>query len=806
VFANQKTLTLIVIVSLALGIGANTAIFSLVSAFIFRPLPVDRPEEIVVVFVRDQHTPLHHPLSYPDHLDYRKQSVFSDVTALMAIPLNVASGRTSERVWGELVAANYFSMLGIEPVMGRLFQPDDDRAEGASPVVVVSQSFWQSRFGDDSSIDGKTLTINGNPFTIVGVVPKSFPGTYFVGFSADLWVPTSMHQQVTAGTSDLLTNRSYHSWRILGRLAPGTTVAQAQAALTTLAAQLEKAYPETNKGHTLTVIEERRSRPEPDITGNMDLAAIVFTGVAGFVLLIACANVANLLLARATVRHREIAVRQALGANRRRLIRQLLTENLLLAVMGGAVGLLVAYWTTQLIAQLRMPTDIPIFMPDLTPDWRVLTFTLVLTLVTGIIFGLLPALQSSRLDLASVLKGLPPAVASRVGRFRLLDALVVVQVALSAVLLVCAGLFLRSFVEARRIDVGFTTRNALLASIDVGLQGYEEAQGRQFYRDLLQRLRSAPGVEAATLAHYVPLDFVVARGEIYIDGREVTAGPPRVGVGWSIVDHAYFDVMGIPLVQGRGFTPADEAAAEPVAIVNETMAKRYWPNQQIVGRTLRIGTPDAPAVRVVGVAKDGKYRLLGETPRAFMYLPLAQQYSADVQIVLRTAGDPESVANTLQREVRALDPSLPVYGIRTLDQLLGGRAMLGPRMALLFTGVLGALGLSLAVIGLYGVIAYAVNRRMRELGIRVALGAPPEHVVRLVVRRGLWLAGLGLLIGGLAAFALQSVLTNLLYVSPTDRWTLAGVALVLVSVTLLASYVPARRAARVNPTITLRSE
>ncbi len=800
-------LSFVIILSLALGIGLNSAIFSLVNGFLFRPLPVDQPDQIGVVFTKDHHGDYLHGLSYPDYVDLRDRSgVAAGVVATVPLPLNVANGQDSERLWCELVSGNYFSVLGVKPVVGRSFLPEEDRSEGASPVVMVSERFWDRRFGPGRSLADAELTINGHAFRIVGVAPASFTSTFYVGFVADLWIPASMHNIAAPGSEGLLTDRSDHEFRVLLRLKPGESIERAQTGLTLAANQLATSYPDTNKGVALTLFPELRARPEPEISGTLRLAGAVFMGAVGLVLLIACANVANLLLARAVSRRREIAVRLALGASRSRLIQQLITETLLLAVIGGGIGLLLGAKGAQLLARIQLPTDIPMAL-DLSPDVRVIGFTIAVSLLTGILFGLAPAWQASSPDIVPSLKTDTATTGWRSGKLRLSNALVVAQVMLSLLLLVCGGLFYRSLQHARSIDPGFNPRNALLGAVDVGLQGYDEAMGRRFQRQIMARLAQMPGVESATMAHYIPLDFRVSGGDITIEGRVVEKGTDRVGVMWALVDDHYFRTMGSRLVAGRDFTARDDEQAARVVIVNQAMAARFWPGQDAIGRIVHLNASDGPAVTVIGVAKDGKYRNLGEAPMPFMFMPLAQNYRADVQFVLRTVGSPMASADALRREVQAIDSTLAVYGVRPVEDLISGRSLLPARLAVALLMIFGSLGLVLAVVGLYGVVAYSVSRRTREVGIRMALGAARADVVRMIVRQGLTLAFTGIGLGIAASLALGPLLSNLLYgINPRDTVTLSVIAATLAAVALVASYLPARRASRIEPTRALHYE
>ncbi|HSE67118.1 MAG TPA: ADOP family duplicated permease, partial [Gemmatimonadales bacterium] len=566
-------------------------------------------------------------------------------------------------------------------------------------------------------------------------------------------------------------------------------------------------YPVTNAGFDAVAMPELKSRPEPDANGGSILAARAFLVVVGLVLLIACANVANLLLARAASRRKEIALRLALGAGRLQLVRQLLIESIVLGVLGGALGTGLAVWATSALGSgFHMPSDIP-FQVDFSPDTRVLWFTLVISLITSLVFGLVPALQAARPEVVGALKNAP---AQRHGSNRSLlrGGLVIAQVALSCVLLIGTGLMLETLGQMKRIDPGFDSRNGLLVSVSPALLGYDQRQGESFYRRMLEAVRQTPGVQGATLAQYIPLEFSANGGGLFVAGREndqkSQGGDPTY---WSVVEPGYLALMGTRLLEGRDFSLQDDSTAPSVAIVNQALAQRYWPGGSPIGKTIRLNSMSGPPIEIIGVAADGKYRGLEERPRPYLYLPLSQNYSGSATLVVRSAGEPLALLPAIREAIHNADPGMPAFDTKTMQQLIEGRAMLGPRFAAGLAGVFGLVALGLAMVGLYGLISYSVSRRTREMGIRIALGAPLRAVRGMVVGDGLRVAGIGIVLGTAGAAALTRLVRSLFFgMNPSDAKLLFLVPLVLIVIALLASYIPARRATKVDPMVALRSE
>jgi predicted permease len=802
--------TTVAVMTLALGIGANSAIFSAVSAFILRPLPVEEPGRLVRVFESrpsrgsgSQGSNLNSSFSYPDYLDYRDGvSTFEGLAVFRMEQAALGTGDRNEAVWGEIVSGNYFDALRVRPVLGHGFLPDDNEVPGARPVVVISHNLWRNRLRSDRAIIGQSVTLNNQPFTVVGVAPESFTGTKF-GLAMDFWVPVMMQAQMTR-ERPWTDSRGDSRLDMIGRLKEGVSIEQAEADLTAVTRRLAEAYPESGRrearGVAVVETEGRFEGAAPVIKLGSGLAL----GVVGLILLIACANVANLLLARSAVRRKEIGIRLALGASRWRVVRQLLTESVLLSLVAGGLGLLVAFWATDLLRSV-MPVLPYTLSFDMSPDRRALAFTLGVSLLTGLVFGLAPALQASRPDLVPVLKNEQVALKQGSRRLTLRNALVVAQVALSLVVLVCGGLLLKSFYNAHSIDPGFKVENGLALTINPGLLGYDAERGRPFFRQLRERVEALPGVESAAFGNYLPLaDGSSSTGPLWAEGQPEP--PPGEGLNtlYTVVSPGYFRTVGIPIQRGREFDRTDAPDSPPAVIVNETLAERLWPGEDPTGKRLMLGSR-SPNV-VVGVARDARYRTLGEAPRPMLYFSQEQRYHSGVMLVVRTKGEPEPMVKAVRGEIAALDRGLPVASVRTLRQHMTW-ALWGVRMAASLSLAFGLLALVLAAAGLYSVMAYTVSQRTREIGIRMALGAEGRHVLRLVAVQGMALTVVGLALGLVGAFAATRVLSNILYgVSATDAATFAAIALLLSAVAFVACYVPARRATRIDPMEALRYE
>ncbi len=812
-------LTLIAILSLALGIGANTSIFSVVNAVFLRQLPVTEPSRLVFAFNGSRSSPWS-AVSYPNYVDYRdRNEFFTGLAAYGSITVSLTGGDRPEQVSGTIVTGDYFETLGARAALGRAISPQDDRTPNAHPVVVLSHRLWQNRFGGGRGVVGQEVLLNGNKFTVIGVMPARFEGAEILEKS-DLYAPMMMQAVVRpprGGFSgemnpDLLQRRGASWLRMIGRLKPGVSIEQAQAGISTLASQLEKAYPNENEGVVATLFPVSRIDPRgytPLLT-----AAALLMSVVGMVLLIACANVANLLLARAFARSREIAVRLAMGASRWRLIRQLLTESVLLALMGGAAGLLVAVWTIDLLKRTPPPTGIFSFNLDFSIDASVLWFTFAMSLLTGIIFGLAPALQYSRPDILPSLKDESYGAAQSRRRFTMRNMLVVAQVALSLTLLIGAGLFLRSLLRIQSVHPGFDADRVLTASLNINLLRYTTQQGRDFYRKTVERVAGLPGVESVSLARVVPISGGMRSTSFVIEGqddqeinrRRIDGDDGLQVTGANVVGANYFRTMGVSLIRGRDFTATDDQNAPRVVIVNETFARQYFSGQEPLGGRVRFGGSRNPWSEIIGVARDSKYRTLDEIPRPFVYLPLAQNHETGMTLHARVTGAPMSVAAAVRREINSIEKNLPLADLQPLSALIGA-SLYPARMGALLIGVFGLLALLLAGVGLYGVMSYAVSRRTREIGLRMALGARARDVLNLVVKEAMTLVLVGMAIGWGAAAALSRLIDSFLFgVGALDALTFAVIPLALASVALVATYLPARRAMKVDPMVALRCD
>ena len=808
--AKSPAFTAIAALSLALGIGANTAIFSLVNVILLRPIPVDDPARVASVFMQDQRNPGNLPLSHLNYKDLRAgNAVFTDMAAFAFAQVNWSAGAGSEQIPAQVVSGNYFSLLGVTPALGRGFVPDEDVRP--TPVAVISHAFWERSFGSDPAIVGRTVTLNRVPFTVVGVAPRGFSGTV-LGGGPSVWVPMAMHDVAQPGFAWYEQRRGLFLFAF-GRLKPGATVEQASANLAAVFAQLEQAYPNDNKGRSAAAVPLLDARLNPQGQGGAPIVriSILLMAVVGIVLLIACANIANLLLARAARRRREIAVRLALGAPRIRLVRQLLTESTLLSILGASLGLLLAQWLLGLLVGTDLPLPFPV--DDNIPlDRRVLAFTGALAIGTGLLFGLAPALQASRADVVPVLKN--ETVAGGTARrglaaaLSLRQALVVVQIALSLMSLVAAALFIRSLRDSHAIDTGFQTRPVVVMDFDLGREGYTADRGQRFYEQLVERVESLAGVERASVAQNAPLGGGFLRS-VFPEGADTTTRD-RILVQVNSVSPGYLATLGVPLLRGRDFAPGDMEGAPKVVVVNETMAKRFWPNDDAIGKRFKFFGDD-DFTTVVGVARDAKYNQVAEEPTPFIYQPIRQHYSPAGVLHIRTRLDAAAVIPAVRREVQQLDPTLSVFDIRTLeDQVAESLAPLRINVILLST--FGGLALLLACIGLYGVANYSVAQRTREIGVRMALGARPSSVLALVLGHGLMLVALGLGLGLAAALAvtwMQPGLFETLLLpgaSLRDPAAFASTSALLGVVALVASFVPAWRATRIDPLIALRTE
>ena len=786
--------TAVAVLALALGIGANTAIFSVVNGVLLRPLPFAEPERLVMVWMDNRVLGLREDLnSYPNYVAWRDESqAFEHLAAFTSTSPTLTSERGEpERLQGVSATANFFGVLRAQPALGRLFTAEEE-AEGKDAVVVIGHGLWRRRFGGQPGIVGQQITLNGRGRTVVGVMPQGFrfPG------EAEVWVPL-------APTASMRAQRQSFWLSMVGRLRPGATVERAQAELSAVAARMEKEFPDSNQGFGAYVVSLHQQ-----VVGRVSTALWVLLGAVGFVLLIACANVANLLLARAAAREREIAIRRALGAGRARLVRQFLTESVLLSLVGGGVGLLLAFWGVDALIALG-PSDLP-RLDQVGMDGRVLLWTVGISVATGLLFGLAPALQASQADLNESLKegGRGGGEGARGRRVR--NALVVAEVALALVLLAGAGLMIKSFLRLQEVNLGFNPERVLSMRVQLSGTNYREsARAVAFYEQLIERIEATPGVQAAAAIGTVFLSSTPNSAWFSVEGRPAPPPNERIEVPIDPVTPNYFQAMGVPLLKGRAFDARDREGAPEVAIVNETFARRFFPGEEVLGKRFKFGPPESedPWMTIVGVVGDTRRTGFDTAVRPETYLPHAQSPSRGMMLVVRsTAADPSALANAVRGAVASLDREVPVFQVRTMDELLSG-LMAQRRLNMLLLAIFAGVALLLAAVGIFGVMNYAVSQRTHEIGLRMALGAQARDILKMVVGQGMALVLAGLVLGLAGALALTRLMSSMLYgVSATDPATYAGIAVLLMAVAFLACYLPARRATKVDPMVALRYE
>jgi predicted permease len=798
--------TAVAVLTLGLGIGANTAIFSVVNWLLLRPLPVSQPSELTVVAYQQKKGPIGIHFSHPGFQDIRQQTaaVFSDVLGYAFGLDGLKANARSDRILTAYVTGNYFPTLGLRPALGRLILPSEGKTAGADPYMVLGYSFWQTRFGGDPGVVGKQVAVDGHPVTIVGVAPKGFGGLYPL-VDVQGYLPYGMRVIESRLKNDFMTDWESRNLYLFGRLRPGASLEQAQAVLNVVAQRFSAEHPKTEEGLSLHAYPEREARPEPDPDHTLRTLSVLFLTLAALVLVLACVNVANILLVRATVREREMAVRAALGAGRGRLVRLLLTESLLLALAGGAAGVLLGAWGSRMLGSIHLQTDLPIQL-DFSLDWRVLTYALAAALLTGIVVGIIPALRASRANVSEVLHEGGRTVSG--GRHRLRTALVMAQVGGSLMLLIVAGLFMRSLGKAQQAHLGFDPAGVVNLSLDPSGAGYNAEQARAFFRQLLDRTRALPGVNSAALAFSVPMGYYSNSSTLTIDGYTPPPGQPSPSVTYNPVSPGYLKMMRLPLVRGRAFTDADDKNAPYVAIVNQVMAERFWPHQDPIGQQFRMQGEKDHAIRVVGVVKNARVQGLTGSIDPYFYVPLEQNYIPLATLQVRTTLAPPTVIREVEQEIQTLAPGIPVFDVQTMTSALDGlNGFLIFQLGAGLAGALGALGLLLAIVGVYGVVSYSTSQRTHEIGIRMALGAQPADVLRIIFREGLVIVGVGVVVGLAAACAISRLVANFLVgVSATDPLTYGSVSAVLVLVALAACFIPARRAMRLEPTIALRHE
>lgn len=789
------TFALIAIISLALGIGANASIFSLVNTALLRPLPVDKPEQLKIIYGTIQQGKVDTIFSYLNYKDIRDRGKTAiDIAAYRFVPLSMNHQGQNKRLWGYLVSGNYFDVLGIKPSQGRWFSAEEDLTPGSHPVVVISYSCWQTKFGADPQIIDKQILINSNKYTVIAVAPKDFVGTE-VSYNAEIFVPMMMAKQIEP-LGDLLESRTNDNIFAIGRLKLPSQ--QVQSALQAIMQGLAEEYPNDNQGRGIKLATPGLFIPE--IRESVIAFSWILMSVVGIVVLIACVNLANLLLARATERRKEIAVRIALGATRFQLIKQMLTESLLLGIVGGSLGLILSFWINDFVAKFKLPTDIPIVF-NLAIDWRVISFTFILSIFTGIFFGLLPAVQASKTDLIAALKD-----ETSIGKFSrswLRNLLVIAQIALSLLLLVSSGLIIHGLQKAQTLRPGFEPSNVASISFDLTLQGYDKEKGKVFHSKALDIAKSLPSIESATLVNILPLSIEFNNTSIYIEGQTVTKSTDLpLAVPYNIYPQ-YFQTMGISL-RGRDFTENDKNEDSRVAVVNETFASRFFSGQDAIGKRFNFSGPENPYWTIIGVCADGKYNSLNEEQKLAIYLPMLRNYTAPATLIIKTKSNPENVLASLRDNIQSLDPTLPLYDVKTLKQHLN-IPLFPAKIAATILSSFAILALILAAIGIYGTMSYVVSQRSREMGIRIALGAKTSDILKMIVGQAMKLVVVGLGLGLIAAYSLTKFLSSLLYgVSATDTLTFVVVLILLTAIALIACLIPAIRAAKTDPMIVLR--
>jgi predicted permease len=798
--------TAVVVIALALGIGANTAIFSVVNGFLLRPLPVPSPEQITVLAIQQKDAPVGSAgFSYPEFVDFREQAgTVGNIFGIVLGTVQFTANDRSEESSANYVSGNFFSALGLQPAAGRFYLPGEAETPGEPLLVVLGYGYWQKRFHGNPRAVGTQILVDGKSATIIGVVPQQFQGMYSI-FETHLYLPMSaMTQEESA--SLFWENRDRRRILAFGRLRPGVSRREAQSSLDVITVRLARQYPSTDKWFTVRVIAEKSARPIPYANHFFAAASGLFLALAAFVLLLACMNVENILLARGSTRQREMAIRAALGAGRRRLIHQMLTESVLLAILGGAAGIIFGMWASRLISSIHLQS-LPLHV-DATFDWRVFAFAATSGLLAGFVVGLLPAFHASSADVNSILResGQRDSFGIHHSGFR--NFLVVVQVAGSFTLLVVAGLFVRSLQKVQAFDLGFDPSHVLNATLDPHQVGYDESRATAFYRELESRVRSLPAVQSVSLASYVPMGGFPNSRPISLEGQPTPAGHQAPSVLSNSVDPPYFETMRITVLRGRTFRDADNVTAPRVAIINQTMAARFWPREDAIGKRFSMDSDSGPFMEVVGVTANGRYKTVAEDAEPFFYVPLAQNFASKLALQIRTVGPPESLAAPVKEQISRLAPELAIVDIETMNQLLAGAfGFFAFRLAATFAAALGVIGLILAIVGVYGVVSFAASRRTHEMGIRMALGASSRDILNLVWLQGARLVITGIAIGAAAAWALTRAIAHVLtQISASDPVTYLTVAVLLATVALLACYIPARRAMRVDPMVALRYE
>ncbi len=799
----------IAILTLALGLGINTAIFSVVNGLFFSSLNIRNQSRVVEVGLEQQNNAWQPMLSVAEMREIREQTkdafsgVVGDQFSLDGLSMQ---GEKPARVFTDYVTGNYFEVLGVQPLVGRFFRPSEGTTAGADPVIVLSYAYWKEHFAGDANIVGRQVSLDGHPVTVVGVAPRSYHGLDTV-LAVQAYVPLAMTMTIENTPAAVFNQQDNRDLRVYARLRAGVTKQEANATLAVLARRIASDYPRTEKAAEMRTFPLYAGRLSGLDSTDANEVSALFLGLSGLVLLLACVNVANLLLVRASVREREMVIRSALGAQRSRLIRQMLTESTLLAVLGGAAGIALGLWGSSLLSSVDLQTDLPVRF-DFSADWHVFAFAGALALLAGGVVGMVPAMRLARANLNLVLREGGRGVAGARSRFR--NALVMVQVGSALMLLIVAGLFMRSLERSAHAKLGFNPANVLTMSMDPSEIGYSDAQARDFFSALLQRVRALPGVESATTGETIPMGmFSSAPDTVTVPGYQLPPGQMPENISYNAIGTDYFRTLEVPLERGRSFTDADNEKGAYVAIVSEAMAKKYWPHEDPIGRPFTMSSAAKHPVQVVGVAGDVHYTNGSDAPGPYFYVPFQQHYAQDSLEVLevRTASDPAAMIPEMERTIHGMAPELPVFEVKTLHQALySPDGLLIFEVAAAAAGVMGTLGLILAIVGVYGVLSYVVSRRTGEIGVRMAMGAQRGDILKIVYRQGLWIVGIGLALGLGGAFAAAHILGSMIVVSAMDPVTYVSASAVLAAIALLACYVPARRAMRVDPMAALREE
>lgn len=808
VLGKSKSFTIVVIIALALGIGANTAIFTILNAIFFQPLAVEKPNELMAMFTIDEKNSTTQQnflqVSYPNFQDFQRQTKsFTGMLAFSGAGMSLSGKGEPEQLNGLIVTGNYFDLLGVKAALGRTFLPEEDQTPNTHPVVVLSNGLWKRQFGANPQVIGTQITLNNSSYTVIGVTPENFRGTFAIG-SPDFFVPMMMHEQVFNGiVKEWFNSRRALLFAVVGRLKPDITRQQAESEMKTIASQLEQEYPKENEKRSISLVPLNETTVGANQRKTFVMGGVLLMGVVALVLLIACTNIANLLIVRVHMRRREIAIRVALGASRWSLFRQFMTESLLLSVAGGVIGLCLAVWGRDLLWSYR-----PMFIQqndlNLNLDTRVLVFTLVISLLTGLIFGIVPAIQASQPNLITDLreKASQPNRSNKL--FGIRNVLIMLQVAFSLISLVSASLFLHSLFNAQETDLGFETKKLLTLSFDVGSQRYDKAKGQEFYRRVQEQIRALPGVKTASLASNAPLSPGFLRS-VFPEGGD----PNLLGKGiltlTNNVGLKHFETLNIPLLQGRDFAETDKEDSLKVCIINQAMAKRFWPGLDPIGKRFKFFGDDQ-FTEIVGLVKDSKQLTIGEEPTPCAYVPLLQLYTDAVTLYVQSQAEPKTLLASVRSQIQALDNKLPLTNVTTMTEVVD-QNLWAVRMTSWLLVIFGLLALTLSTVGIYGILAYSVSQRTQEIGIRMALGAMSNDVLKLVLSQAMKIVAIGIGLGMLTSLYITRLFSDLLFsVSTFDPITFLLAPIILAVVAFIASYIPAYKATKVDPLVALRCE